>query len=56
MIRYSKRPKDRFAAEPGPHGDPSRPEVEKVSVPAETRFFWFSFWVVLNRCHVTLSG
>ena len=56
MIRYSKRPKDRFAAEPGPHGDPSRPEVEKVSAPAETRFFWFSFWVVLNRCHVTLSG
>jgi hypothetical protein len=34
MIRYSKRPKDRFAAEPSPHGDPSKPEVEKVTAPA----------------------
>jgi hypothetical protein len=35
MIRYSKRPKDRFAAGPSPHGDPSKPEVEKVTAPAE---------------------
>jgi hypothetical protein len=30
MIRYSKRPNDRFAAEPSPHGDVSKPEVEKL--------------------------